>query len=143
MLFEWDPLRSRVARQIAPVAGARVIHSLVTIGDDRVLGCADDTLFVLQLADWTVEATAKSGVGSLKRLRLAPDGSIMGVSSSSLVRIQCPDTGAIVTNAIGPGGGDFAISEGGDVYVGRGPELFLIEGLMSPTLALEKVKDRE
>jgi outer membrane protein assembly factor BamB len=102
-LFLWDPKTATKTFETAPVPGAWMITGLMVGPDGNIWGVADETLFVYDVANKKVIATAALGhIDENDRharwrdatMALHPDGNIYAVAGGRLVRID-PATKAI------------------------------------------------
>jgi hypothetical protein len=145
-LFAFDTKDAKIVREFDPVMDAKGSGPIVAVGGTRVLGWTvngeDTQTSVLYGAD--VEAGTVAfrvvlpyplpvSIGSNQQeafdFRLGPDGKVWTVIDNRIVRIDPKDASIQVVGRVAKGG-RLAFS-GKDVYLGAGPTLRRITGLMN------------
>ncbi len=145
-LFVFDTKDGKIVREIDPVMDAKGSGMIVAVGGPRVLGWTVNGEDTQTSVLYGVDAEAGTvgfrtvlpyplpvGIGSNQQeafdFRLGPDGKVWTFIDNRLVRIDPKDAGIQVVGRVAKGG-RLAFS-GKDVYLGAGPTLRRITGLLS------------
>ena len=118
-MFAWDPVAEEKAAEVAMGVSALAMTSA------GLLAATGEELVLLDAETLAETARFASGIGTVTHVASAPDGSVYGVSSGAVCRIN---PAAQTSEQVAEVGGHLvAVDTDGTVYLARGAELWRLK----------------